>query len=210
MCFSPEASFFSAAVLALVSVFALTLVKAPRQRPLALLPFFFACHQAFEGVVWLYVRGYGVSESMAYFAQQGYIFLAYLFFPVYFPFIAYNWETRPERRKWIALCLFVGLIVACAHLSRLFVDHIVAKPVDSSIQYPFATAWTSIPYLFTTCVSFLLCRDRRMWVAGTLGIVTFFIAWWIHYWTAASVWCFYAAWISSLSVWVLWPRKVNA
>lgn len=203
MCFSPEVSFSSAIFLALTSVYALSLVKSPRQLPLACLPLFFGLHQACEGVLWLYLRDHAVSTQLALIAQRGYVFFAYLFFPVYFPFIAWNWEQSPSRRFWIMLFLLIGLSIACLHTYRLVGDEIIVKQVGSSIQYPAANSVISLMYLCATCASLLFCHDRKIWSIGILGIVSFFFCWLIFYLTAASVWCFCAAWISILSVWVL-------
>lgn len=207
MCFSPEASFTSALVLGVIGLYGLTYVKTARQLPLALFPLLFACHQAFEGILWLYLRDHAVSTTLALIAQRGYVFLAYLFFPVYCPYIAWMWETSSSRRLWIGLCMLMGLAVAIAHLERLGGDAIMAKQVGSSIQYPGAGPETTIPYLFATCLPFLLCRDWKIWGLGIFNIIAFFFVWYVYYVTAASVWCFFAAWISLYSVWILHQDK---
>lgn len=203
MCFSPEVSFGSAIFLAGIGFYALSLVKQLRQLPLACLPLFFALHQACEGVLWLYLHGSLNSPQLALLAQRGYIFFAYLFFPVYFPFIAWNWEQASSRRIWILLFLFIGIAVASVHANRLVAHDMVVKQIGSSIQYPAAHVSISLLYLCSTCVALFFCRDRRIWSIGLLGIISFFFCWLFFYLTAASVWCFCAAWISILSVWVL-------
>lgn len=196
MCFSAEASFASTLVISLIGIYGLTCVKSARQLPLAILPFFFALHQALEGILWLYLRDRSVSTSLALMAQQGYVFFAYLFFPIYFPFIAWMWETSTTRRMWIAVFLFVGVCVALAHVERLGWQTIVAKQVGSSIQYPYIGPETGIPYLCAVSIPFFLCHDRKMWGVGILAITSFFFALYIFYLTTASVWCFCAAWMS--------------
>ena len=57
MCFSPEASFIAAGVLAPVGVATLRLVRRRGEVVVAALPLLFAGHPALEGVVWLGLEG---------------------------------------------------------------------------------------------------------------------------------------------------------
>jgi hypothetical protein len=203
MCFSPEVSFGSAIVIGLIGLYGLSLVKNRRMLHLACLPLIFALQQVCEGVLWLYLRDQAVSTSFAFAAQRIYLFLAYMLYPVYLPYIAWRWESSPSRRIWIGLTLLAGVVIACVHAYLTETDTIVAQVVGSSIQYPFIWLSTGIPYLIVVSLPCFLCRDRRMWVIGALVFASFFLAWWVRYMTLASVWCFFSAWISILSVWVL-------
>lgn len=58
MCFSPEASFVAAGVLAPVGVASLRTVRHREQLIIGTLPMLFALHQLDEGIVWLGLQGH--------------------------------------------------------------------------------------------------------------------------------------------------------
>lgn len=51
MCFSPEASFTTAAVTAVVGVYALARIQRPRELPFAVMPLCFSAQQIGEGLL---------------------------------------------------------------------------------------------------------------------------------------------------------------
>ena len=88
MCFSPEASFASAAVLVPFGTYTLRLAArtAPRLWPLALVPCVFGLQQACEGVVWLGLES--GDDRLTRPAAR-----AYLFFALAFPVLGYGAEV---------------------------------------------------------------------------------------------------------------------
>lgn len=207
MCFSAEASFAAAGLLAVVGYATIRQAKGKEQLPLALIPWLFSLQQLSEGVLWLFLDD-GIKQSaIVYAAQFIYLLIAYIVILVWIPLSAFCLEQVPWRRVVMGLLLGCSVVLAVINLDRLTVSHLVLRIQQASIQYPY-TDWTrGIPYILTVCLPFLFSSQPRAWLMGTLGIFAFGIALYFYFWTVASVWCFFAALISILIYWVLTPQK---
>jgi hypothetical protein len=84
MCFSAEADFAVAAVVAPVGVAALRAAPRRRDLPLAALPLLLALHQLTEGVVWLGLEG-SAPAGLRDAATHAYLAFAQVVLPVVVP-----------------------------------------------------------------------------------------------------------------------------
>src|SRR3954453_2156996 len=114
MCFSPEASFIAAGVLAPAGVVTLRGVRRRDQLVIAALPLLFAGHQALEGVVWLALEG-RVSGTLGEIAMRSYLVFAQVVLPVLVPVGVLLCERDARRRRR----LVAPVIVGCAVSARL-------------------------------------------------------------------------------------------
>lgn len=196
MCFSASASFTASALLGLVGYQTLKLVKKRDQLPLALLPSLFALQQCAEGVLWVYLGEHRQTDVTTLLAQFVYIFLAYLFFLVWLPLSSLALESVPWRRRIMQVFVGAALFCAALNLDKLLQGEIVVQIVRSSLHYPETNWIRGIPYILIICTPMLFSSRPRVWWLGALGLISAAVCYYFYYWTFASVWCFFAAFIS--------------
>lgn len=197
MCFSAEVSFAAAGVLTILGVQTVRATEERWQLPLAVIPLLFALHQFSEGVMWLFFRGPMVPNEWFFGAQWFYVLMAYILFPFWLPFSVLCLENIPWRRRVIMGITLMGAVVAMLNLDRLPGEQVLVKTVGHSLQYPL-TDWTrGVPYILSVCGAFLFSSRRYVWAIGVAGFVSAAVTYAVYYWTFASVWCFFAAMIST-------------
>lgn len=214
MCFSAEASFTGAAVLASVGV--ATLLKAPNKKaiPLALLPLLLAIHQAIEGIVWLTYDDpswFGVQKFVSYL----FLILATAVWPLWIPGSLYLLEKKRDRKGWILKAGMVGIFVSAAFLLSLARDGSDTLVIDHSISYSFISDRLGAPYQWDlgkflvigysfAVIAPLFFSSLRftslLGVAISLGLVVSAI---FYAYAFGSVWCFFGALCSVLVYFVI-------
>ncbi|MFL5331057.1 MAG: DUF6629 family protein [Gemmataceae bacterium] len=207
MCFSAEASFGLGAALLPAGIYCIDAArrKSPRSWPWAWMPIAFGVQQISEGFVWV-----GISHGHPEMVRAGsyvFLFFALTFWPFWAPFSAYKTETRPWARRYIAVAMFVGLVLGLALYAPIAInsDWLHTRQVYHSIQYKMegtpaldAFPWAIAQVLYLAVVSFPLVLQSRK---GSIrfGIVLFAaaaVAYIFYRYAFASVWCFFAAIIS--------------
>lgn len=195
MCFSPAASFFTAAVTGASGVAALQRTRSKREWPLAAVPLFFSAQQTIEGALWLAlpVDPHG---PVCLALTDTFLIFALLFWPVFAPLAALLIEEDKTRRHLIAACALVGLGVSAylafvlangTHTALLKQGHIVYDSV------PPPAAAVGIFYLIATGLALALSSHRAVNLLSIIVVAGNVVAW-IAYWDAfVSVWCFFAA-----------------
>ena len=199
MCFSAPASFVAGS--ALLAVGALTIKKAKRKEeiPLALVPLLFGIQQLIEGLVWLSfgfdITWLNVSATLAY------SLFAYIFWPVYIPFVVRSLETVRWRKKILSLFQFIGITLGVYllyfHLQEPVTSQVIHKSIvySSSHFYPF---WAIVFYVTVTCISAFFSSHKLINVLGVLGFILAIVSYQFYAVSFVSVWCFFAAVLSTL------------
>lgn len=196
MCFSAEASFVSAALVGACSYFTLREVKRPLQIPLALLPLGFALQQASEGMIWLFKNNQWEQNSLFWASVWTYVTFAFLIWPIWFPLSALLLEKVQWRRRVLGVCLFAGLCVSVSFLLHFLNLGITVDVVGNSLRYDVTDRIFGIPYLAVLSFSFILSSVPRLWVMGVAAPISFFLSAYFYWENFASIWCFFAAFIS--------------
>lgn len=203
MCFSASASFIAAGILATLGAASVAWNKKPEYRLLALTPLLFALQQAAEGVVWLTVadRANILLHKLAVYTFLGF---AGIIWPIWVPLTLWLAEHDKQQKKVLA-CLGVGgLCVAGLTVHSFIMDPISAHVVSCSIYYDFgAASYTAskaalVAYLIPSVIPFFVSRIPYSQLFGILLTLSLMISQLFKYETAASVWCFFAALLSSL------------
>ena len=166
--------------------------------PFAAIPLLFGMQQIVEGVLWL---------SFSYDAPQLNVAMTYLFsifshvlWPMFVPFSIGLLEIVPWRRKVLwgfqAVGLFVGL-----YLLYTIVEYPVTAVMATNIVYV-SPHFYKIPvmllYVVATCVSCFFSSVATVRLFGVLALFLFVLANWIFSVALFSVWCFFAAVLSSI------------
>ena len=203
MCFSPTASFTSAAIIGTIGVATLRHVREPRTFLFAATPILFALHQFTEGLVWL-----GLQGRIGPIGRDHAAFLFTLYaqglLPFLMPLAVLLMEPTGWRRKVIIGLTAVGAVAALWDAygliflpSRLFIDqHSIAYRNEMT-----GSLAISLLYILATCGALLLSSFRVVRWYGVVNIVALTIVQIVKAETFASVWCFYAALMSVMLYW---------
>jgi hypothetical protein len=207
MCFSAEASFTSAVLLAIVGYATVTETARKDLKALAVIPWLFALQQFTEGVLWVTLAKGGDPAWIQEIFKWIYLFFAIIFWPIWMPIATITAEKFLVRRKMMALSLIAGVIFASAQLITLFLPEttVTINIVGKSLQYMPSFEFPEIIYrflqacyIFAAIGPFFFSSLRLMWLYGVVNAATFAVAHTLYTRTFSSVWCFYAAIVSAL------------
>lgn len=203
MCYSPTASFTSAAIIATIGVATLRHVREPRAYLFGAVPMLFALHQFTEGLVWL-----GLEGRIGPIGRDHAAFLFTLYaqglLPFLMPLAVALLEPDGPRRKWIFGLSAIGAVAAAWDAYGLiflplqvFVDHdaIAYRNVMTG------SLFISLLYIAATTGALLSSNYRTVRWYGVLNIVVLSIVQLVRAYAFASVWCFYAALMSIMLYW---------
>ena len=198
MCFSATASFIAGAALSVMGAATLRAARTRAEIPFATIPLLFGIQQVVEGVLWLSFR----FDAPQLNAAMTYLFsmFSHVLWPIFVPFSIGLLEDVPWRRKaiwgFLALGIFVGL-----YLLYVLVDFPVTSVAAANIVYV-SPHFYEIPvmllYVAATCVSCLFSSKAIIRLFGALAFVLFALAYGFFTVALFSVWCFFAAILSSI------------
>lgn len=199
MCFSATASFVAGASLSVIGIATLKKTKVRTEIPFALIPLLFGIQQVTEGAIWLTFRHEApdVKLSMTYL----YSGFSHVLWPIYVPFAIRTLEVVPWRKKAISPFQIAGILAGLYLLYFLVADPMVAEVIGKHIVYVsphFYTVPVMILYLAATCVTCFFSSHPFVRLFGGLMLLSFIAAYLVHVDALVSVWCFFAAILSSL------------
>ncbi|MCP9815615.1 hypothetical protein KBY76_02910 [Synechococcus sp. GreenBA-s] len=222
MCFSSTASFTAAVVLGPLGLLAVRQARRIGQAgrlPLALTPWLFSLQQASEGVVWLGLDdpgGHGDVAPLTRAAALLFLFFALGLWPAWMPWLALRFGgsgLEPWRRRLIQLLALVGLAFGLGLWLPLALDpdRLQLVVVGGSIHYATTFLGSGVishnlgSGLFALLVALppLLVPSGRLRLFGLLMLLAFALAQLAYLHAFTSVWCFFAALLSALAVWVV-------
>ena len=199
MCFSATASF--TAGVALLVVGTVTVRRAGRSAGLAFaaIPLLFGIQQMLEGALWLTFSADAplLNTVLTYV----YSFFSHVLWPVYVPLAVLLMEPTPWRRKVLGVIAIAGAAVGIYLLYFLVRLPLVAQVAGRHIAYlsPHFYALEAMTlYLLGTCVSSLFSSHRSVRLFGVAAFLSFVAAYAFYSTWFISVWCFFAAVLSSL------------
>lgn len=197
MCFSATASFAASAVLGTTGIVALSTVKDRRDYFIAAVPVLFAVQQFIEGLVWVTLGQGLLTESLAY----GFLFFAFLLWPVYIPLAVWAHERNPRRKCLLRYLIFFGSLGSFYLLVVLFTQSLGVEVAGNSLCYkinaPFEVPGI-ILYVSVTIGALLMSSSRVIQWFGALSLLSAAFAWFAYEKAFTSVWCFFAAVLSFL------------
>lgn len=202
MCFSAQASFTAAGIIAILGSFSLKKAKSRAILPLASIPLFFALQQCLEGIIWLTIN---TDKTILYNASvYGFLFFAGVFWPLWVPWSLWRIESIQTRKNLLFSTLIMGAISIVFSFIDVTYTGITAKIINHNISYQATTPnkffelWSteiieSAIYATATIIPFFISTALLIWFAGILIAAGFIIAHIFYYCSFASVWCFFAA-----------------
>jgi hypothetical protein len=201
MCFSAQASFGAAGVLAIIGLLSLRKVRKAKIYPFALIPFFFAIQQAFEGIVWI-TFDQPINAYVHKFSMYAFLFFAFFFWPVWIPFAFSMIEPKKTRRNILYGLIGIGFTASSGLIWAVIQSGVSAQITCNHIKYivdvPGALApWGAWIYCLATILPFFISSKKSAWAFGIALCASVAVS--LYFFTAffTSVWCFFAAALSA-------------
>lgn len=215
MCFSPFASFTAAAGLSLFGLVSMRMSHTRAQQLLALVPLVFAVQQAIEGLVW---RSFDATYTQAYMPYAyAFLFFAFMWWPTFIPLATWWSEhnsSAPSRESRLVqfvqlLCVCAGLITAGILGYGLLVGATTASAIGHHIVYntPWMPDWIYVTYVCATIIPLLISRLPYLWMLGLAAAGSLAYSYHIYSNYTVSVWCFFAALLSSIIVAIIYLQN---
>jgi hypothetical protein len=212
MCFSAPVSFAASALLLPAGLYSLRLASQhnPGYLPLAVIPIAFGIQQACEGLVWL---GMEVgSSTQVRFGAFGFLAFAYWFWLFWAPWAVAVSEANPRVRRVGWQLGGIGLIYGALLYLPLFFqsDWLTVQIFHHSIEYDtrlIFDLWLSqdvdrVIYALIILIPFVLASNRALKGFGATIALSAIASHWLLHQVFVSVWCFFAAILSLLIVFI--------
>ena len=199
MCFSPTASFTAGVGLLIVGGITMRQARRPADMPFAAIPVFFAIQQLIEGALWLTFPD--KAPSLSTFLTNAYSVFSHVLWPVYVPIAVLLLETVRWHRIVHSAIAVAGAAVGVYLLYFLATVPIVATVIGNHIDYKsphFYIVIVMVLYVLGTCVSSLLSSHFWVRMFGVVSFLSFAAAGYFYKIWFISVWCFFAAVLSSI------------
>lgn len=227
MCFSATASFGASAVLGAVGIVSMAKAKTNPQKTFASIPLLFAVQQLSEGLLWLSLKD---ADMASWQSSLTYIFLVFAMavWPFWIPFTTWLLEKNAKRKKQIKIFVWIGAVVAAGVCFILFSYPVKAvtpfcftcpgspslTPRDH-LHYEFAIPVLvknmivafSVLYIAATIVTPFFSSIKKMKWLGIVFMASYIFAIGFYRGFVISVWCFFAALLSFVVLWIIIDLK---
>jgi hypothetical protein len=219
LCFSAAASFGLGAALLPAGIYC-SWVAIPKRwalLPLAVIPLGFGVQQCSEGFVWLGLSS--SNDTVVHLSSRLFLFFALAFWPLWVPFSAWCMEPRRWARRYLSVITALGLLIGAALYFPVLMhpEWVSASRVQHSIQYSISGSptWDAFPwaivqvaYLAVVAIPLFVSTVRGFTVFGSIVVASALISFLFYHYAFASVWCFFAAIVSTYLCYFF--RKVQA
>jgi hypothetical protein len=202
MCFSTTASFVSGAVLTVIGVATLKKVQSPAQLLFAAFPLIFAIQQFVEGFVWITLNNekYNVWSHVPI---TIFLIFAQVIWTTWVPLSFFVLEKKRTRKSALFVLTVIGLLISIYHAYCMLFYTYSASNTPGHIYYqlhfPLQPAFiVSIFYLLTIVLPPFFSSINKTSLLGLFLFVSFIITRMVFHDYVISVWCFFAALVSSL------------
>ena len=223
MCFSATASFGASAILGTVGIIAGVKARTNPQRVFATIPLIFAVQQLAEGLLWLSLKN---ADIVSWQTSLTYIYLVFAMavWPLWIPLTIRLLEKDAKRKKIMNALVTIGAVVTVIVILVLSLYPVqvmsplcLTCPMSSTpgvrdhLHYEFTfppvaksliTAFTVL-YIMATIVTPFISSIRKMKWLGIVFLVSYLFAVIFYNDFVVSVWCFFAAMLSFVVLWII-------
>lgn len=211
MCFSAGASFAGGAVITAIGVMTVRTNSDPSRRAFAAMPLIFGVQQISEGFVWVALQSSG-HDLMLTIASYTFLLAAVVLWPSYVPLSVLLMEKSANKRRAIIPFLVLGILVSLYYGVRLVATEIFPVISSHHIKYTgeFPQKWAQVAfggYLAATLVPLFISGRKKMWILGLLMALSCLVTGIFYKEYLTSVWCFFAALISGVVLWIVKSDK---
>ncbi len=223
MCFSATASFGAGAILGTVGIIAIAKAKTNPQRVFATIPLIFAVQQVSEGLLWLSLKN---ADMASWKTSLTYIFLVFAMavWPFWIAFTVRLMEKDARRKKIMNVLVAIGATVAITVGFVLFLYPVevmtplcLTCPLSSTpdirnhLHYEFTfppvakglIGTFTVLYIMATILTPFVSSIRKMKWLGIVFLASYLFAVIFYNSFVVSVWCFFAAMLSFVVLWII-------
>lgn len=205
MCFSATVSFVAGSSLGLVGLLSISYARSLKQRMIAIIPLAFGIQQIAEGFVWKGIETQG--DMFVYYGAHTFLFFAFYFWPIWIPLTMRTIESHEKRRAVLTGFLIMGIAIAGYLMYQVATYGIFVQMTECHIMYVIGTTQSHLIdmliYLMVIVVPFLVVLNPRINIMGIAIAISYLLTYLFYLTTLVSVWCFFAAIISFLAVWIM-------
>ena len=223
MCFSATASFGASAILGTIGIIAVVKAKTNPQRLFATIPLIFAVQQLSEGLLWLSLKN---AEMASWQSLITYIYLVFAMavWPLWVPLTIRFLEKDARSKKIMNVLLGIGAFVSACVVLVLSLYPVQAMTpaclhcpfsstaaINQHLHYRFTFppvpkgligAFTVL-YILSTIVTPFISGIKKMKWLGFVFLASYFFAVILYNGFVISVWCFFAALLSFVVLWII-------
>jgi hypothetical protein len=214
MCFSAGASFAGGVVITAIGVMTVRKNSDPSHRMFSAIPLIFGVQQISEGFVWVALQS---TDHDLMLRISAFIFLlaAVVIWPLMVPLAVFLMERVKSMKRVLLIFVGVGLLTSLYYGSRLLFYDIEPMISHHHIKYvgDFPRIYATpafIAYLVATLIPIFLSSVRRMWLLGVLMAFSCLVTGIFFKEYLTSVWCFFAALISIVILWIIVADRRHA
>lgn len=210
MCFSAGASFGASAVLGMIGAGGVVKAKTVSQGLFATIPFAFSLQQLSEGMLWLSFKHPGLEAGQSFFIYT-YLVFAMMIWPIWIPITIRLFEKDNKRKKIMNLLLGIGVIVSGGVGCILLLYRVQAIPAHHHIHFMVDfppviknLIWLfNLLYIMATVVTPFVSSIKRMKWLGIVFLIAYLFAVIFYAGFVLSVWCYFAALLSAIVIWII-------
>lgn len=211
MCFNANVSFGASVVIGIIGIATIRKAKAP-QYAFAGIPLLFAIQQFVEGILWLALKQPDEIETQKI-ATYVFILIAQVIWPVLVPLSILLMEKQKIRQRILLVFLVIGVVLSTFGAYRILFYDVVALIENHHIKYDFNISSPIMPfaalfYILPTIISPFISSVKKMVLLGSLLLFSLIISKLFFEVYTISVWCFFAAIISSVVFMII--SKLNS
>jgi len=206
MCFTAQASFGAGAVLAVAGVLSIKKATRPAHLLFAAIPLLFATQQISEGFLWIALTNgaYAHWKTMAMFT---FLFFAQVAWPLWVPLSIWQLEKDEKRKKILFALLCIGIFtsgcLAYFLLSYPVTTQVRNQHIFYELGFPGISMRLGILYFIPTVMSSLLSTWRGVQWMGLAIFISFVVSKLLFKEELLSVWCYFAAIISGVILFIM-------
>lgn len=193
-------NFLFSFIIGIIGIKTLRRVSSPNEVVFASLPLLFALHEFTQGFVWLGVYGY-INPRALEIAETLFVFYAQGLLQFVVPLAIWLIQPQGVQKNLIAILMFIGALLSAYTLWGLSVVPTTVSLQNHLLYYVNPTTdynWVGIIYVLTTCGSLLLSNDVSIRLFGWLNVFGISMVFWLVPNGVTSLWCLYAALVSSV------------
>lgn len=211
MCFSSEASFAGGVIISAIGIVTVTKVHKPSQLVFASIPIFFGIQQFAEGFLWLSIPNpdwVNIQKITTYF----FLLMAQVVWPTMIPVSVLLMEKNAKRKSILWVLLALGLSLSSYYgyclLTHTVTPEIIGYHIQYNTDFPQFLAMTAFfVYLAATITPLFVSSIKRTHLLGILMFLSCAVTAVFFTQYLTSVWCFFAALISVVILWILSDSK---
>lgn len=211
MCFSAVASYSAAAALIPIGTAAITITTKKKQYswiPVAAMPLLFGIQQFIEGKVWNGMDSGDIDSAKLW--ALGFLFFSHALWPAYSPFMVWNLEKKEVRKKIALAIMILGIFLgAISYIPFIFEpERYLPTVINCRLDYATSVLLGQLPtrgiYLIVVLGCFFVSSRKEIVRYGAMIAVSIVVTFAFWKFAFVSVWCFWAALVSSYLLYVLY------